>query len=322
MADKKITALTELTSTGKVSSTDLLHIIDYSASPVNKKITVSNLLKDANTAITSFGAFAHDLGPTNAISGLSVVVANTTPAASAETEVIVNDDGNAFVDFRVESGLSISAIHVDASLDTGNGSCNTVTINGDSAKVDFRVNSDTSVAATPLLHCDAETHAIGIGKQSPNTAYLLEVAAESGKSIKTDGTIDITGAITATTTAAFNGNTTVGVAGAGTLALASTESLTSNTGTANHGTAGVTTTLVTMTGTATGALPNSTVVGQIKIMTCVAETGGSHTYTNTPATMNGFTSFQFDAPGDAVVLMWTAAGWAVIATGEGTTLTA
>ena len=47
MADKKITALTELTSTGKVSSTDLLHIIDYSASPVNKKITVSNLLKDA-----------------------------------------------------------------------------------------------------------------------------------------------------------------------------------------------------------------------------------------------------------------------------------
>ena len=47
----------------------------------------------------------HDLGPTNAISGLSVVVANTTPAAAAETEVIVNDDGNAFVDFRVESGL-------------------------------------------------------------------------------------------------------------------------------------------------------------------------------------------------------------------------
>jgi hypothetical protein len=77
-----------------------------------------------------------------------------------------------------------------------------------------------------------------------------------------------------------------------------------------------------MTGVSTGILPNSTVLGQIKIITCVAETGGSHTYTNTPATMNGFTSFQFDAPGDAVVLMWTAAGWAVIATGEGTTLTA
>jgi hypothetical protein len=328
MADKKITALTELTSTGKVSSTDLLHIIDYSASPVNKKITVSNLLKDANTQITSFGAFAHDLGPTNAISGLSVVVANTTPAAAAETEVIVNDDGNAFVDFRVESGLSISAIHVDASLDTGNGSCNTVTINGDSAKVDFRVNSDTSVAATPLLHCDAETHAIGIGKQSPDTAYLLDIAAESGKSIKTAGGIDvtgvssITGATTITGAATITGSTSVGVAASGTLALASTESLTSNTGTANHGTIGVTTTLVTMTGTATGVLPNSTVVGQIKIMTCIAETGGSHTYTNTPATMNGFTSFQFDAPGDAVVLMWTAAGWAVIATGEGTTLTA
>ena len=76
MADKKITALTALNATGKVSSTDLLHIIDYSASPVNKKITVSDLLSNANTAISSYGAYTHDFGPTSAISGLSVVIPN------------------------------------------------------------------------------------------------------------------------------------------------------------------------------------------------------------------------------------------------------
>ena len=109
MADKKITALTELNATGKVAATDLLHIIDYSASPVNKKISVAHLFEKVNCVISSYGAFTHDLGPTNAISGLSVVVPNATPAASAETEVVVNDDGNAFVDFRVQTSLNDTA---------------------------------------------------------------------------------------------------------------------------------------------------------------------------------------------------------------------
>ena len=141
MADKKITALTELNATGKVAATDLLHIIDYSASPVNKKITVANLFSNVNAAVSSFGAFTHDFGPTNAISGLSVVIPNATPAASAETEVVVNDDGNAFVDFRVQTSLNDKAIHVDSSLDSGAGNCNTITINGgaiaSTKKVDF-----------------------------------------------------------------------------------------------------------------------------------------------------------------------------------------
>ena len=198
MADKKITALTALTATGKVSSTDLLHIIDYSASPVNKKITVSDIFSNANTAITSYGAFTHDLGPTNAISGLSVVIPNATPAASAETEVVVNDDGNAFVDFRVESSLSPSAIHVDSSLDSGAGNVNTVTINGSSAKVDFKVNSDTGI----LVHCDSTDHVVGIGTAAPDTAYMLDLAAvgsgATAKSIKAAGGADITGNSTIT----------------------------------------------------------------------------------------------------------------------------
>ena len=54
MADKKITALTELTSTGKAAA-DLLHIIDFSSSPVNKKITLANLFALIDTPVSCVG---------------------------------------------------------------------------------------------------------------------------------------------------------------------------------------------------------------------------------------------------------------------------
>ena len=316
MADKKITALTALTATGKVSSTDLLHIIDYSASPVNKKITVSDIFSNANTAITSYGAFTHDLGPTNAISGLSVVIPNATPAASAETEVVVNDDGNAFVDFRVESSLSPSAIHVDSSLDSSAGNVNTVTINGSSAKVDFKVNSDTGI----LIHCDSTDHVVGIGTAAPSTDYLLDIAAQGGKSIKTAGSVDITGAITATTTAAFTGSTSVGATASGTLNLLSVESITAASGTAvNCSNTHTTTLLTTNHNDGNGALADGTTVGQIKIISCVVRGGSGNDYVLTPANFKNGSTITFDAVGDCVTLIWQTGGWAV-AGGYGITL--
>jgi len=312
MADKKITALTELTSTGKVSSTDLLHIIDYSASPVNKKITVSNLLKDANTAITSFGAFTHDLGPTNAISGLSVVVPNATPAASAETEVVVNDDGNAFVDFRVQTSLNDKAFHIDSSLDDTAGNCNTITINGGAIagtkKVDFKVNSSTGI----LVHCDSTDHVVGFGTAAPDTAYIADFAAVSGKSIKTAGSVDITGAITATTTAAFTGSTSVGATASGTLNLLSVESITAASATAvNCSNTHTTTLLTTNHNDGNGALADGTTVGQIKIISCVVRGGSGNDYVLTPANFKNGSTITFDAVGDCVTLIWQTGGWAV-----------
>ena len=182
MADKKITALTELTSTGKAAA-DLLHIIDFSSSPVNKKITLANLFARIDTPVSSVGTSNFEFGPTTAISAFKVDIPNATPASGAESTIVVNENGNEFIDFRVESNNSAQAIFVDSSDDSGNGNVNYVKINGDSAAVDFQVYSDTGI----LVHTDAPNHSVGIGKTDPSASYMLDVAADgtSGASLNT-----------------------------------------------------------------------------------------------------------------------------------------
>jgi hypothetical protein len=295
MADKKITALSALGAIDVAPATDLLHIIDYSAAPVNKKITVANLFSRVDTNISSIGVSTFEIGATTTISGFKVVVPNATPAASEETEVVVNDNSNAYVDFRVESNTSAQAIVVDASADT-------VTINGDSTILDFVVKGDT----TTLIHCDGGLDAVGIGTVTPDTTYTMTVAATGVLGIKSLGSVDITGALSTTT------NATIGGAAAGVLFLPSVESVTYASGTANHPSVAVTTSLVTLTtGASSGVLPNGTSVGQIKIITTIA-VSGSAVYTNTPATMNGFTSFAINAASDAIILQWQTAGWTIV----------
>ena len=318
MADKKITALNELLAAGKDSSVDLLHIIDHSGSPVNKKITVAHLFDQANCAITSYGAFTHDFGASTGASGLSVVIPNATPAASAETEVVVNDDGNAYVDFRVQTSLNDKAFHLDSSLDSGAGNCNTITINGGAIagtkKVDFKVNSSTGI----LVHCDSTDHAVGIGTAAPDTDYLLDVAAVSGKSIKTAGGIDVTGVssitgnTTITGTAAVTGSTSVGATGAGTLNLLSVESITAASATAVNCSKDVTTTLLTTNhNDGNGALADGNTVGQIKIISCVVRGTSGNDYVLTPANFKNGSTITFADVGDCAMLIWQTGGWAL-----------
>jgi hypothetical protein len=298
MADKKITALTALGTTDVDPAADLLHIIDYSASPVNKKITVANLFDQVNTNTSIYGASKTlEVGFAAATNAhLSVTVGS---ANNVDGSVIVNDDGVAYVDFIVKSLSSNQAIKVDAGTDD-------ILINGDShATADFTVNGGT----TTLIYADGGEDAVGIGTSTVDTAYTMTVAATGTNGIKSAGAIDVTGNISAT------GNATVGGAAAGLLFLPSVESLTCASGTANHPSATKTTTLVTVTtGASSGALPDGSAVGQIKIISCIVRTGG--TWTCTPANMNGFASFAMDAAGDAIMLQWQTAGWTVLSFGS------
>ena len=192
MADKKITALTALGVGDPNPAVDLLHIIDYSASPVNKKITVANLFSRVDTNISSIGATTFEIGATTAISGLKVVVPNVLPAAAAETEVVVNDGSNAFVDFRVESDASAQAIFSDASA-------NTVYINGDSANVDFHINGDTGVT----LFTDASYDSLGIGTNVLSGSYRAELHGD-GVVVDSTAATAVSTALTMTSTASIS----------------------------------------------------------------------------------------------------------------------
>jgi hypothetical protein len=76
MADKKITALTELAS-GSLASTDLFHVIDDpSGTPINKKITVASVFNAVPTFL-----------------GLNSVVTYDADGAVALTEAISLIDG-------------------------------------------------------------------------------------------------------------------------------------------------------------------------------------------------------------------------------------
>ena len=187
MADKKITALSALTATTKESSVDLLHIIDYSAAPVNKKISVADLFDQVNTNTHIYGASkTFELGTSSTTysalkvtTGSLVDMSAVTATAAQHHNVIVNDDANRHVDFTVKSAQSAQAIFVDSDFTTGNAGPGTVFINGDAGNQDFMVqgdNYDTS-ANDPVLFSDASYNAAGLGTSTLDGNYCVQVAA-------------------------------------------------------------------------------------------------------------------------------------------------
>ena len=288
MADKKITALTALDATGK-DPTDLLHIIDFSASPVNKKITLANLFARIDTPVSSVGTSNFEFGPTTAISAFKVDIPNATPASGAESTIVVNENGNEFVDFRVETNNSAQAIFVDSSDDSGNGNVNYVKINGDSAAVDFQVYSDTGI----LVHTDAPNHSVGIGKNDPSASYMLDIAADatSGASLSLGGWLGFTGTPDDLTGAATSSKTVIPL-----------------TTPVSHLTADGTT-------NCHFSLADGT-EGQVKILV-TKSVPNSGTPTVTPTNYDPGTDIVFNAVGESVTLLFTNGRWNAIGYGKG-----
>ena len=300
MADKKITALTALTATGKDSAADLLHIIDYSASPVNKKISVADLFSNVNTDTHIYGnSKVFEVGQAAAVNSHIRVAVGAN--ATTDGAVTINDDGVDYVDFLVKSGESDSAISVDSGADT-------VTINGDSANLDFIVNGD---ATAKMLFVDASADVLGVGIAAPATEYMLDVgevgSGATGKSIQCAGGADI------------GGNSTIigsfGVTGATTLTgnVTTTGAIVNGTSTISAaGAIPLTARICSMAlpnGAAAFTLPNGTNGQQLTIV--VTAVTGTPDGTISPVSSNfqGFSTLDVDALGETFELLFINSKW-------------
>ena len=302
MADKKITALTALTATGKDSAADLLHIIDYSASPVNKKISVANLFSNVNTDTHIYGnSKVFEVGQAAAVNSHIRVAIGAN--ATTDGAVTINDDGVAYVDFLVKTGDSDSAISVDAGATPNN-----VTINGDSANLDFIVNGE---ATAKMLFVDASADVLGVGVAAPATAYMLDVgevgSGATGKSIQCAGGADIGGNSTITGS--------VGVTGATTLTgnVTTTGAIVNGTSTISAaGAIPLTARICSMAlpnGAAAFTLPNGTNGQQLTIV--VTAITGTPDGTISPVSSNfqGFLTLDVDSVGETFELLFINSKW-------------
>jgi len=120
MADKKITALTDLGS-GNIASADLLHVIDDpTGTPINKKISIASLFASIPTAVSINPGAAANVTINSSATDSDFVVSNDNEEAfrvdGASREVVINE-ASGQTDFRCETNAYASAFLVDASAD-------------------------------------------------------------------------------------------------------------------------------------------------------------------------------------------------------------
>ena len=120
MADKKITALTDLGS-GNVASVDLLHVIDDpNNTPINKKISVASFMANIPTAVTINPGASSNITFNSDATDSDFIVSNDNEEAlrvdGANREVVINE-ASGQTDLRAETNSYSTALLVDASAD-------------------------------------------------------------------------------------------------------------------------------------------------------------------------------------------------------------
>ena len=120
MADKKITALTDLGS-GNISAPDLLHVIDDPAgTPINKKISVQSFFANIPTSVTVNPGGSGSVTINSDLADVDFVVSGDVEEAfrvdGGNREVVINE-ASGQTDLRCETNSHASAFVVDASAD-------------------------------------------------------------------------------------------------------------------------------------------------------------------------------------------------------------
>jgi len=155
MADKKITALTDL-STG-IAGADLLHVIDDpSGTPINKKISVTNFINN----LPSFIGYANS---TQALSGAGAVdvTSAVTLVTTTGTNALTLADGTVV-------GQTKTIIH---DVDGGVGTITPTTASG------FSTATLTDVGDCVVLMWTATRGWVAIGGGSGSAADLGDILA-------------------------------------------------------------------------------------------------------------------------------------------------
>tara|TARA_B100000214_G_scaffold334716_1_gene277571 strand:- start:43 stop:513 length:471 start_codon:yes stop_codon:yes gene_type:complete len=122
MADKKITALTDIGST--IAGADLLHVIDDpSGNPINKKMTIANLFNNIPTFIT-LGGIQPDITTTaNPDVTNSITLIDLATASGNITGTLANGTNNGQVKVimcKAHSGSKTYTLTITSALASNN----------------------------------------------------------------------------------------------------------------------------------------------------------------------------------------------------------
>ena len=194
MADKKITALTDLGS-GNLASADLLHVIDDpSGTPINKKISIASAFANIPTAVTINPGASSNVTINSDATDSDFVVSNDDEEAfrvdGANREVVINE-ASGQTDFRAETNSYSTALLVDASAD--NVQINATPVFGLTQSLSGAGAVDVVSAITEVVTTGANALTIGAGVEGQIKFIVMKT--DGG-----DGTL---------TPASFTGGTTI-----------------------------------------------------------------------------------------------------------------